>query len=105
MARAKLYIAFLNMGKVLRQDSYSDLFLVKQIEDGDIVTNEKDIAIYKEKDKCYCGITEHDCLVIDSFFYYKVIERLATEEERQKLFNALKKEGKNGILKQNRLKI
>jgi hypothetical protein len=81
-----------NVGEPRKSD---DLFLVKQeFEDGDIVTNEKDIAIYKEKDKCYCGITEHDCLVIDSFFYYKVIERLATEEERQKLFNALKKEGK-----------
>ena len=75
--------------------SNTDLYLEETVfEDGDIVTNEKDIAIYKEIDKCYCGISEQDCLVIDSFFYYEVITRLATDEEKQRLFDALKKDGK-----------
>ena len=75
--------------------SNTDLYLEETVfEDGDIVTNEKDIAIYKEIDKCYCGISEQDCLAIDAFFYYKVITRLATDEEKQRLFDALKKDGK-----------
>lgn len=77
-------------------ETEDDLLLEEQVfEDGDIVTNEKDIAIYKDKDKCYCGISEQGCLAIDAFFYYKVITRLATEEEKKKLFNALVKEGKS----------
>ena len=75
--------------------SDSDLYLEETVfEDGDIVTNEKDIAIYKEIDKCYCGISEQGCLAIDAFFYYKVITRLATDEEKQRLFDAFKKDGK-----------
>ena len=75
--------------------SDTDLYLEETVfEDGDIVTNEKDIAIYKEKDKCYCGISEQGCLAIDAFFYYEVITRLATEEEKKRLFDALKKDGK-----------
>lgn len=77
-----------------KKDGY-DLFLEEVIfEDGDIVTNEKDIAIYKEIDKCYCGISEQGCLAIDAFFHYEVITRLATEAEKQRLFDALEKDGK-----------
>ena len=93
----ELYSSFSLNGELNDNDTKSayDLFLEGVIfEDGDIVTNEKDIAIYKEKDKCYCGITEQDCLAIYSYFYYKVITRLATDEEKQRLFDALKKEGK-----------
>ena len=93
----ELYSSFSPNGE-LNEDGKKngcDLFLEEVIfEDGDIVTNEKDIAIYKEIDKCYCGISEQDCLAIDAFFYYKVITRLATDEEKQRLFDALKKDGK-----------
>lgn len=73
-----------------------DLLLEEQVyEDGDIVYGDDTVAIYKIDDEFYCG------LALDTSYLWQAdcsnlhISRLATEEEKKQLFNALAKVGKS----------
>ena len=100
-----------NGESIIEEESIYDLFLVKQeFEDGDIVIREGD-DVFGSFILPYRGTNEEGLILTEAYFYYfpyslnikKGIEcgcgytkdyRLATEEEKQKLFVALKKEGK-----------
>lgn len=89
-----------NGESIIEEESIYDLFLVKQeFEDGDIISDNKgNIAIFKNYTKenqfsFYVGLF---CSVKLYFDNDDIIDNchLATEEEKQKLFVVLEKEGK-----------
>ena len=98
-----------NGESIIEEESIYDLFLVKQeFEDGDIVIREGD-DLFGSFILTYRGTNEEGEILTEVYLYYYSLNikkgidcgcgytkdyRLATEEEKQKLFVALEKEGK-----------
>lgn len=93
---------------------YLDLFLVKyEFEDGDIVYSENDsasiISIFKEyrgkgdeSFSVYAGLFDESLLVFNSWCYSENL-RIATDEEKEKLFHALGNEYKKWVLEKRNI--